>query len=53
MYTVSPFAAVNSALTDAQIEEIINHEPDYDGDGLLTIMDVAAILRKLESDQSA
>lgn len=47
------FAAEDTALTEIQIEEIINHEPDYDDDGLVTSMDIAAILRKLGSGQSA
>ena len=47
------FVAEDTALTEIQIEEIINHEPDYDDDGLVTSMDIAAILRKLGSGQSA
>ena len=42
------FIAEDTALTDAQIEEIIRHEPDYDGDGLVTMQDVTALLRSTE-----
>lgn len=47
------FVGEDTALTGTQIAKIIIHEPDFDGDGLVTIMDVTAILRKLKSDQSA
>lgn len=47
------FVGEDTALTGTQIAKIIIYEPDYDGDGLVTIMDVTAILRKLKSDQSA
>lgn len=40
------FVAEDSALTNAQIEGIINHTPDYDGDGLATMLDVTAFLKK-------
>ena len=39
------FVAEDSALTDAQIEGIINHTPDYDGDGLATMLDVTVFLK--------
>ena len=42
------FIAEDTALTDAQIEEIIRHEPDYDSDGLVTMQDVTALLRSTE-----
>ena len=41
------FLVEDTALTAEQIAEILNHEPDFDDDGLLTIMDVTALLKKL------
>jgi hypothetical protein len=43
------FISEDISLTAEQIEGILNHEPDQDGDNLITIMDIAAILKKLES----
>lgn len=43
------FISEDISLTSEQIEGILNHEPDQDGDNLITIMDIAAILKKLES----
>ena len=41
------FAGEDPALTAEQIGRILNAEPDQDEDGLVTILDAAAILRKL------
>ena len=43
------FISEDISLTAEQTEGILNHEPDQDGDNLITIMDIAAILKKLES----
>ena len=41
------FVGEDPALTAEQIGRILNAEPDQDEDGLVTILDAAAILRKL------
>ena len=41
------FIAEDITLKDDQLRDIQNAGPDYDGDGLLTILDAIAILRKL------
>ena len=41
------FVVEDTALTDDQIAEILNHEPDYDEDSLVTITDIIALLNKL------
>lgn len=41
------FITEDSTLTGEQIGGILNHEPDYDVDGLVTIMDITALLEKL------
>ena len=43
------FAAEDTALTNEQIKEIMKHEPDYHDDGLVTILDAAALLHNLET----
>ena len=43
------FIAEDTELTAEQIDGILNNEPDYDGDGLVTIMDVTAILKRKET----
>ena len=40
------FVAEDAALTDEQMEAIISHAPDYDGDGLAAMPDVKAVLKK-------
>ena len=42
------FLAEDETLTDQEIDNIINRDPDYDEDSLVTILDVVAILKKLE-----
>lgn len=39
---------VNTELTKVQINAVLNADPDYDGDGLATVMDVYALLKNLE-----
>ena len=41
------FISEDTTLTDGQIGKILDAEPDFDGDGLVTILDVAALLKKL------
>ncbi|MBQ8921483.1 MAG: hypothetical protein IJ060_04900 [Oscillospiraceae bacterium] len=41
------FVNEDAALTAEQIDGILKAEPDYDGDGLVTIMDITALLEKL------
>ena len=41
------FISEDTALTDGQIAAILKTEPDYDSDGLVTILDVAALLKAL------
>ena len=37
------FLAEDETLTDQEIDNIINRDPDYDEDGLVTILDVVAM----------
>jgi hypothetical protein len=41
------FISEDTTLTDGQIGKILDAEPHFDGDGLVTILDVAALLKKL------
>ena len=41
------FTAEDSALTNNQISRILDAAPDYDGDGLVTVLDLTALLIKL------
>ena len=41
------FLAEDTALTDGQIDIILRADPDYDSDGLVTVHDLAALLKKL------
>lgn len=50
---LAKFAVEGTNLTDDQIAAIVKCEPDIDGDGLVTICDFAAILKKLETGQTA
>lgn len=42
------FAGEDTELTKVQINAVLNVDPDYDGDGLVTVMDVYALLKNLE-----
>ena len=41
------FVAEDTALTAEQVAQILNHEPDFDEDGLVTLTDVRALLKVL------
>ena len=41
------FIGEDTSLTDEQAGKILNAEPDYDSDGLVTILDLTALLKKL------
>ena len=43
------FVSEDTALTDEQIEKILDASPDQDEDGLVTILDVFALLNKLKN----
>ncbi len=43
------FVTEDDALTEEQINGILNAKPDLDGDGLVTSMDVTAILKRKET----
>ena len=43
------FVSEDTALTDEQIDKILNAEPNQDEDGLVTILDVFALLNKLKN----
>ena len=43
------FVGEDSTLTDKQIDKILNAEPNQDEDGLVTILDVFALLNKLKN----
>ena len=43
------YLAEDSTLTDREIDKILNAEPDQDEDGLVTISDLIAFLKKLET----
>ena len=45
------FLAEDTELNAEQITEILNHEPDFDDDGLLTILDLKALLNQLQPAQ--
>lgn len=45
------FLAEDTELNAEQIAEILNHEPDFDDDGLLTILDLKALLNQLQPAQ--
>lgn len=47
------FLAEDTELYAEQIAEILNHEPDFDDDGLLTIMDLKSLLNHLQPAQKA
>ena len=47
------FVSEDTTVTEEELDKILTAEPDSDGDGLITIRDVAAILKKLGSVQSA
>ena len=41
------FASEDDTLTEEQIDGIVKAKPDQDGDGIVTLLDVTAILKKL------
>lgn len=41
------FVAEDDTLTENQITDLVSAEPDLDEDGLVTIMDVMVLLKKL------
>ncbi len=47
------FISEDTALTSEQIAAILNHEPDFDGDGIVTIRDVSEMLKQLGTSQPA
>ena len=47
------FLAEQSGLTDEQVAELLNHEPDYDSDGFVTVLDAAGLLAALQADAAA
>ena len=47
------FLAEDTALTDEQVSDILSHEPDFDGDGLVTGLDAAKLLADLQAHPPA
>lgn len=43
------FIGEDTTLTNAQLDSILKAEPDQNNDGLMTILDMTAILKKLEN----
>ncbi len=44
------FLAEDTALTDAETEEIVSAVPDFNSDGMLTFLDVRALLKAIEAE---
>ena len=44
------FVTEDDTLTEEQVDGILNEKPDLDEDGLVTVLDIRAILKKLENE---
>ena len=44
------FIAEDNALTEGLLDGITDENPDYDGDGIVTVLDIRALIKKSETE---